>query len=304
MSAHLQGIVTPWHPTDFADDHELRAKGAHYWDSYARHVVVALEMLGVPVVAPKDREAGPNDWRLRWRFAEGEVATAVLYSDVPTQVDAWALEADLIFKMRFHPLRMSSQNPPEGTESTPIVAGGFGMGIRYDPKQIVHWRAIRNDDELQIPELLYTAGTFRMMHHASPDTYPNRQRFKEALPPRPRRMSLDDWLDAIPRYRFVLNLCGSGNSIDCKVAQFCAAGAAIISDTGLEDLLLPWGETFRHGENIWFVDSPEEALEIVESMPDVVWRQLVEGSRALFDRCFRPEALGAWYRHCAEEALG
>jgi hypothetical protein len=100
---------------------------------------------------------------------------------------------------------------------------------------------------------------------------------------------------------FVLNACGPDNTIDRKVVEFCAIGSVILSNDGLKDLRLPWGGRFVHGENVWFVSTPQDVKTAVATMTEETRQKLIAGSRALWDRCFEPTSIGQWLLKCAAE---
>jgi len=105
----------------------------------------------------------------------------------------------------------------------------------------------------------------------------------------------------VARAGFVLNACGPDNTIDRKVVEFCAIGSVILSNDGLKDLRLPWDGRFVHGENVWWVSSPAEVRDAVATMSEEIRQKLIAGSRALWERCFAPEAIGSWLVKCATE---
>jgi hypothetical protein len=93
----------------------------------------------------------------------------------------------------------------------------------------------------------------------------------------------------------ILNLCGPDNTIDRKVVEACAIGVPIVSNDGLNDLRLPYGERFIHGENVWFVSSGQEIRNIHDNgMPLETRRRLSAGGRALYEKCFNPASVGKW----------
>jgi hypothetical protein len=144
----------------------------------------------------------------------------------------------------------------------------------------------------------FNEGHFRVVGAEGPDRFPNRRRCRKWLEEAgvfiPRSCSAADWHTQVASFAWTLNLCGEGNCIDRKVVELCAIGTAILSDRGLEDLELPWDGRFRHGENVWFLFTPEEVLSIPAQASEALVERLCEGSRRLYDECLSPLAVGSW----------
>lgn len=291
-------IVCPLRNTDFIAEHPLNNRD-EYWGTYGAFVPRALQTLGIPVVAP----AKPaENFVIEWFFDDGGcLRTGVSYSDFARIFDS-STGVDAIFKQRCHSTRAADAMPP-----IPVAPGGFGLAVAssygdndiFISKNLPRLRQIK-DQEMQATTIFFNAGHFRTVGVTGPDNYPNRRWFREALDGGPVQPS-GLWLESAARSAWVLNLCGSGNSIDRKVVELCAIGCAIVSDRGLEDLELPYGKRFVHGENVWFVDDPEDLLAVPEIVVGEVWRRLVDGSRSLYESCFRPDSLGRWYLAMAQE---
>ena len=298
--ARLDHIICPLRHPDLVPEDPLNYR-AEYWATYGAFVPRALRTLGVQVLAPA---APAEDFSIAWHFADGScVRTGISYSDFFWDYDS-SLGMDGLFKIRYHPTRKSDIKP-----RLPVAAAGFGLAVsggygdndEFIANTLPQLRRIK-DEEPQAATIFFNPAHFRTIGIASPDTYPNRERFRQAL--RVAQGNFEPagrWLESVARSSWVLNLCGSGNSIDRKVVELCAIGCAIISDRGLEDLELPYGRHFVHGENIWFVDNPEDLLAVPEVVTGDVWRRLVDGSRELYMTCFQPEQAGRWYLKKARE---
>jgi hypothetical protein len=300
----LVSVECPRGAHQFQPTHEFAQKRKH-WDTYGQFVSEACDTL-----PRRETTLTTKDFVLRFHFEDQPpLSLAVDYADEPDRIAD--VTADGILKMRWHPGRPLRERPIRGLpqktagyreyQTVPIAAAGFGMGFEYSAEQIRALR-MRKDTEEQARATLYTGQTFRVLRHPRmmPGSYPNRAKFRKLLHNQPPMMRLPEWLNAIARHRTALNLCGNGNTIDRKVVQMCAIGTAIVSDRGLADLELPWGGTFEHGVNVFFIDEPGD-IETAEAMTDADWKQLVHGSRMLYDGCLSPIALGRWYLKKAEE---
>ncbi|MEO7728798.1 MAG: hypothetical protein ABIS45_16220 [Burkholderiales bacterium] len=293
-------VVCPLHNTDLVREHALNNR-VEYWGNYGAFVARALLTLDIPVVAP---EKPVDHFVIDWHFDDGgRLRTGVSYSDFARIFDAAEANGiQAMFKQRCHPARATGATPP-----VPIAAGGFGLAVAstygdndaFIAHDLPRLRRIK-DEEPQATTVFFNSGHFRTVGKTAPDNYPNRRSFGAALSGGPVQPS-GLWHENVARSAWVLNLCGSGNSIDRKVVELCAIGCAIVSDRGLEDLELPYGKRFVHGENVWFVDEPQELQDVLEEVPREVWRRLVDGSRDLYETCFRPAALGRWYLSVAQE---
>jgi hypothetical protein len=267
------------------------------WWNYAVFIADALKSLGIKLIPLNTNGC----FYIKWNFHDRSVITAIHWSDEPQLFDLRQdMAFDGMFKQRLHPKRYRSR-PPKSPPHPPVFAGGFGPARVFDQERVDEWRRVKDGD--QIDKLLHTRMTYRWLPSVVP-SYINRRKFCQVLRPTINSYHPTQWCEAIATHRWALNLCGNGNSIDVKVAQFLAAGTAIISDRGLEDLELPWGKRFIHGENIWFVDQPRDVKLAMEHLTGDRWRRLVDGSRELYDQCFHPEALGRWYLRCASQLKG
>lgn len=288
--------IFPLHRSDFAEHHPLFYKpGGEYFVTYTNPVRMALEAAGVELVSP----GHPLDI-YKVQFENG-VNLGVCYSDYPDLSNWDDVEGiDAIMKMKFHPERY-----PNGWMDRaryPVLPGGFCFAIggglgdtqEFISKTLPGLRA-RKDFEEQTEEVLMR-GSFRIFRLKLPNRVQFNQFFKGADH---SKVSPDQYMNEIASYRYALNVCGNGYSIDRKVVEYCAIGTAIISDRGLEDLELPFGKRFVHGENIWFIEGPQDVEKATEQIgTGDLWRKLVDGSRRLYESCFSPEALGEWYMQC------
>jgi hypothetical protein len=297
--ARVVRIVCPLRSSDFVAEDPLNYR-AEYWATYGAFIPRALRTLGIPLSAP----AQPADeFAIEWHFDDGRcLKTGFSYSDLYWDFDS-SLGMDALFKLRYHPSRGANGRPripaaPSGFGLA--VSGGYGDNDAFVAQTLPELRRIK-DHEAQAPTLFYNAAHFRTIGEASAETYPNRERFRTALGvPRGDFEPAARWLEGVARSAWTLNLCGSGNSIDRKVVELCAIGCAIISDRGLEDLELPNGRRFVHGENIWFVDDPQDLQAVPELVVGDRWRRLIDGSRQIYADCFEAGALGRWYLHNAQ----
>lgn len=294
------GIVFPLTRDDFHKEHPCYYKPVNeYFGTYVRSILYALQNLGIPIKKPEK----PRGYLIDWEFEDGKVVTmGIDYSDYPDYTPFDYLDG--IMKMKYHPARYSKEERTKYARYG-TFPGGFcfavgGGGIDTRPflkNEIPRFREIRDKDKPI--DQIYTRMAFRLFAVPLENRVTFREYFKDggfggAVPHQ-------QYVFELSRYKWILNVCGNGWSIDRKVVEACAVGAAIISDRGLEDLLLPWNERFVHGENIWFVDSPEEAVEATKNITDAQWRKLVEGSRRIFDGCFHPESMSRWYLKCAQQ---
>lgn len=292
--AQVVRIVCPLRNTDFVAEDPLNYR-PEYWATYGAFIPRALRTLGIPLYAP---EQPADEFAIEWHFADGRcLKTGFSYSDLYWDFDS-SLGMDALFKLRFHPTRGANGRPriPAAASGFGLaVSGGYGDNDAFVAQALPALRHIK-DHEPQAATLFHNAAHFRTIGEASAETYPNRERFRIALGvPRGDFEPAGRWLEGVARSAWTLNLCGSGNSIDRKVVELCAIGCAIISDRGLEDLELPNGRRFVHGENIWFVDGPEELQAVPELVVGERWRRLVDGSRQIYADCFEAGALGRWY---------
>jgi hypothetical protein len=288
--SELVEIVAPLGSHDFAPTHPMRKKGG-YFKGYAIHVLRGIESLGKPVVSV---ESLADKFLVDWRYDDGSVVTTgVCYSDFPAiAIDYWR-GVDLLLKTKWHPGRTKNDLP------FPVASGG-AVALTDElqaPGLLEELRAMK--DGRQIDRLFYTNFTFRTFGGNPERAYPNRVRFKEWAERRPA-LTGADYLRALATHRWMLNVCGSGSSIDRKVVDACAIGCAIVSDRGLEDLELPWGGRFVHGENVWFVDGPEDVGGAIEQITGDCWRKLVAGARRIYDEHLAPRRLGKWFLNQVE----
>ena len=296
-------IVCPLRSTDFVAEDPLNYR-AEYWMTYGTFMPRALGTLGIPLFAP---ETPLEDFAIEWHFDNGHcLKTGFSYSDLVWDFDS-SLGMDAVFKLRYHPQRGAHARP-----RIPVAASGFGLAISggygdhatFVATTLPELRRIK-DHEPQIPAIFHNPAHFRTIGKASAETYPNRERFRTALGvPKGNFEPADKWLESVARSAWTLNLCGSGNSLDRKVVELCAIGCAIISDRGLADLELPYGRRFVHGENIWFIDHPDELQAIPDLITDDLRRRLVAGSRQIYAECFEDGALGRWYLQMVQQWVG
>jgi hypothetical protein len=182
-----------------------------------------------------------------------------------------------------------------------IVAPGssFGVGAVAPSRalflsSINALRSARDDatTRREYAHNLLTVGAFharnRCPERAGPYTSSLYQGERNAMKP-------GDYFHAIARSRCVLNLCGPENTIDRKVVEFCGVGAAIISNRGLSDLVLPRGYRFTHGHNIIYADGAPCISRWADDIPRELELSLVANTRDLFDNVFLPAALCGWY---------
>jgi len=288
-------VQFPKVPEDLHPSHPCYFKTrSEYWETYTGPVRRALATLDIPWNAPPEPEHGLV---IRWGFPDRTIVAGVCYSDYPDLAPWAGSTIDLLMKMKYHPDREQT------AEITfPVYPGGFclavGAGTGDTNAFLADELSILREtkDTAQIPKL-FTTGACRHFN-----TYiPNRKRFE--------KICVNDWLDPakywwhLATHKWMLNVCGNGYSIDRKTVEACAIGCAIISDRGLEDLALPDGNYFIHGDNIWFVDGPDDVASAMEAIDGPTWERLVASSRALYESCFSPESMGAWYLKCAQEQL-
>ncbi len=308
MTPELEAIVSPRSRDDLSPEHPLRDR-PRYWDTYAAGLVRALSLLGRPVVSPEVPEPfdGSHTFRTTWRFSGGaRCVLGVNYSDYgPESMDP----VDGLMAMRWHPNRKANRRFAQR-----VFPAGFPLSIgwsRADPESFLtdlpRLRRLK-DETSQEQRVYFNRGHFRTGDgFSTPDRFPNRWRFEAALlemgMAMPPEVDAAPWHQSIASNAWALTLCGEGNSIDRKVVELCAIGTGIFSDRGLEDLLLPWGSRFVHGENILFVDDPAEMLRLAAKTEPAQWRRLVDGSRAVFDHALSPSKIAEWFLHCAVSTI-
>lgn len=312
--SRLERIVSPMAAVDFVPAHPLRFKArSEYFSTYVPTVIRAIQTIGVPVI----RAPGLlRDFVLEWDFGPElqVVRTLVDYSDYFYQRGPILGEpVHGSFKYKHHPSRALTAKPeaPVSMETTyPVVAGGFplslGAGTGDTDRFLVEVLPVlreRKDTPPQAPGLFFNDSHFRKFAgQKGPYQSPNRPRFAAAFDGKGLgKLTPQEYMEGIASHRWFLNVCGNGYSIDRKVVEACAIGTGIVSDRGLEDLELPWGGRFIHGENILFVDSPEEVIPMIASQSEADWRRLVSNSRATYEWSFHHEALGRWYFEKAVE---
>jgi hypothetical protein len=290
-------------PDDFAGGHPLAFKSrTEYWNCYGEGILEALRTTGIPLNSPTVPQ---YSFTAAFNYDDRPIRLGICYSDRGPDPTDWP-EVDGILAMKWHPARKRAFEMPIFPAGFPLTVDQGHSGSRAFRARLSELRALR--DGVQIDDLMFNRFYFRTVGHVSPENYPKRLVFAEALAGHRYShggiMEADKWHTALATHRWCLNLCGSGNSIDRKVPIMCAIGSAIISDRGLEDLELPWGGRFVHGENIWFVDGPKDLPKALSSISGEMWRRLVDGSRKLYDECLSAEARGAWYLKCAGEVGG
>ena len=305
-------IVCPLSLEDMATTHALRNRPG-YWATYAEGVVRALKTIGYPLVSPEkplDCASGAeyqtpmaHTFKTTWEFDDGRRSElGVCYADHGPSRE-WP-EVDAVMAMRWHPSRH------ESGQIGKVFPAGFPISIGYSTgdtdkflsQDLPALRAIK-DSDVQFSGVYFNEGHFRTIGKFDKDNFPNRIRFRDFLLPESNIPRVDgrEWDSNVATHRWVLNLCGQGNSIDRKVVEMCAIGTGIISDRGLEDLELPFGGKFVHGENIWFVDNPDEVYRVAKTVSRETWWELVDGSRSLYEKSLSPEAIGKWFLQCAQE---
>jgi len=310
MSAILAEIVCPLGPQDVSGDHPLRRPS--YWETYIEGFVRSLTTLGVHLVPPSTpcRPAAgaqylspmSHTFATRWRFSDGqEVTLGVCYADHGATAP-WP-EVDALLVMRCH--RRVSFDQPRFPIGLPLSVGwSRGDAGAFLGAGLAALRAHREARRGTGPAY-FNEGHFRVLGAEGPDRFPNRTRCKKWLQSAgifiPKSCSAADWHTQVASFAWTLNLCGEGNCIDRKVVELCAIGTAILSDRGLEDLELPWGGRFRHGENIWFIDRPDEVLSVPTEASSSLVERLCEGSRKLYEESLAPDRVGAWAAHVARE---
>jgi hypothetical protein len=304
----LESVTTPHDKEDFVHGHPMFFKPC-YWETYGAGVVEALKMIGVPVVRPNRRE---DQFVITWHFRDRStskrkiVRTGLCYAD-NGPVPSWH-DIDGLLAMRWHPSRHSKGEFPFSVAPAgfPLsVAGGKVSGLDFIAHDLARLRALK-DYIAQSQHLYYNEGHFRIVGRLKPGDFPNRLAYQSVLmgrEPGVRRPSVpyDQWHRNVATHATTLNLCGTGNSIDRKVTEMCAIGTVIVSDRGLETLSMPNGKRFIHQNNIWFVDSPEEAVEVSMKMGAEQRRAITAGARLTFEEALSPLALGRWYLKMATE---
>lgn len=280
---------------------------------YAMFVEPIKEHLASVGCEVRDAEQVERGVILRFTFPDGAKVSAIVdYAD-QVHIDGLVKFAegsfDFVFKMkpcdRFSDEYVAWDNAHAGRSIYPY---GYVIAPTYtgDPDDCNANRAwfmtmIGNYriNRVQTPNArsLLTRGAFHAM-----GACPERQKLYD--PDYDQGDKSYDWkqhMVDVARAGFVLNACGPDNTIDRKVVEFCAIGSVILSNDGLKDLRLPWGGRFVHGENVWWVSSPAEVRDAVATMPEETRQKLIAGSRALWERCFAPPAIGAWLVKCATE---
>lgn len=291
-------VTCPLVREDMAVEHQLYWKPrGEYWHTYAGPVIRALQTLdNVELVAP---DKPLERFTLTWEFPGcPPIKTAVDYRDEAT-VEWWrGVDVQAVFKMKYHPSRI------DAPLDIPIYPGGFclavdaGKGDTDDflAKELENLRALKAGP--QVDEVFYNRFTFRWFSSVRLE---NRIAWGKFFNPRRGRLPQDQFFDKLARCKFTLNCCGNRWSIDRKVVEALAIGCVIISDRGLEDLELPWGHRFEHGENILFVDKPEDVAPLAASVSERQWRTISQAAIRLYRGAFAPGTMGDWYLKCAKE---
>jgi len=280
-------IRFPLTPEDYTRESVL---GTKYFHGYSQPIAEILATFD-SITSPKhqeDKTVFETDTGQRWVVDYGDQPMDVLHSGSTRGV----------FKMKYH-LRAKDVYR---TFDFPIVPGGFVSGPRrgQDAAADRRWlvenrhrlRALRKAPQRPV----FSRGVFsQTMPVSAARMIFYDPRFDDGRAG--YRMPFRQYLEEAASSRFVLNLCGNGDSIDRKVVEFCAMGAAIISSSGLRDLILPWGHRFVHGQNIWFLNEEDDIFDVMDSIPEAVQEELAQNSAALYDTALLPSSIGAWYQH-------
>lgn len=301
---------------DLCQDHPCNFKPVYY-AMFAESVRGALVAAGISVSDPEEKEHGLV---IRFAMSDGSAVSALVdYAD-QVHVDGLVEHAmkedhrrlDIVFKMK--PCDRFSKEYEEFTERTglPILPWGYVIAPTHsgDPVEcvqdrewffanVLHLRAEHRkviESGCGSPPLM-TRGSFHALHHC-----PERRRFFDGrlFQGEKTEVAFRQHMLDVARSGAILNLCGPDNTIDRKVVEACAMGVPIISNDGLRDLRLPYGCRFSHGENVWFVNSAEEAISAANSFGRQTRDRLSAGGIALYERCFRPESVG---RHMIERVI-
>jgi len=242
-----------------------------------------------------------------YRFGDREVRAQVCYSDYPDEPLLGAPHVDLVLKMKYSRLHTDLY---EG-HSVPVFPGGFlggpqrgealAEGRRWYQKNLQGLREIGDGIAASSPRPYQK----QLVVNGCLDGGKARGGFGVLGPLESGelgRIPFRDHMQNVAGAEFCLNICGNGNLIDRKVVDYCGIGAAIVSTRGLLDWEGPHGERFRDTRNVWILNSHEDLGDLLQGGMDPVIRdRLVQGSRRMYDRCFAPEALAAWWQRCARE---
>ena len=282
----------------FAETHVLRQKD-QYYATFVLPILSALEQTkNVEVVLTTEpQNHTPNTWLLRLDYPDiGSVKAAIDYTDTTglwTQPERGS--CDLLFKLKYSSRSTGTYQELE-RKGIPVAPGGYVLAPDGNLGNVNADYLLANLDRLRaIQRLEEPTDKFLTAYaYRAKESCPERQALFSPKWANQPKWPFVQYAEKIARSRFVLNGCGPHGSIDRKVVEFCAVGAAILSGRGLEDLVLPNCGRFLHGKNVWFVDTIQD-IDKALRMDENQRRTLVDGSTVLFDRVFSRKIMGNWF---------
>jgi len=283
-----------------------------YWTCFIEPAIEALELHGVQVTERAHDLPAPV---IEFDFGSSTCVALLDYSDFPEFVEPWSTyladeknRCDVVLKMKYC-TRFQREYDACRSKVMPVgyIVGPDSKNMTADRAWLVeHAREVRLralEDGLKY--LFDLDGVF----HAQ-SVSPERARFMDAAMEAVReekyrhhtsianvkgkRTEFRQHIANVAAGRFALNVCGPQNTIDRKVVEYCALGMPIISNRGLDDLVLPNGHRFEHGANVWFVDDWWRAVEATQTIDEDQYVRLCDGSRKLWEEVFHPRRLGQW----------
>lgn len=306
-------IVTFPERQDLPPEHPCWFK-PNYWGMYAAAVKEQLFAAGYDIRRPEHPEPG-----IILRMREGERGVAAIFD----YADQWHVdglvkyarertEIDVVFKHKLCGRALAEYRAydrplvPAGYFTAPSDDGTLEEPIAHREwfsENLARLRARRSRVGPNLPRsnLLMTRGSFHAAH-----VCPERERhfhraiFQGEKGDVPWRRHMEDLADSA----WLLNLCGPDNTIDRKVVEATLIGVPMISNDGLEDLLLPWGARFVHGKNVHFIKSTDEIVDIALGprsieLSNEMRPAVLEVGRVAFDKA----SIGGWIARTMQSAL-
>lgn len=298
----------PLEPKDIAETHPLRFSAVHeYFHTYVTPIRQALVAAGYRLTAP---EVPVNRYMGKFTVYGEQVVAKWDYSDEMGIDNTGGIGfdgVDLVFKMKCHPERVGAEHLGDGEYRypdcpVPVFPGGFVLAVGAGHGDTIRWMRDtlpelrrEKDEEEQRNEYMARFG-FRLARVP----LPQRSEFQQLDRWNNLRVPVEQYHRELAGYRFFLNLCGNGNSVDRKVIEAMAIGVCMITTPGLADMRWPFNEKLCEGEHYLPIEHPDEIDGIMDSVDSEKWRFMVNSTREFFDNYLAPQALGFWFTTCFE----